>query len=98
MSEQAPWGSLYSEAAKYLNQKENAVNLNVVANPKEHTFRPFFKGTTYSKDETLPLRKTLDYVVAANDSYLPQKYNYCKYEHQITFKGRVFWKIYKCTQ
>ena len=54
MTETAPWGSLYSEAAGYLNAKPNAVNLNVVAVTKEQTFRPFFMGKTYGKGEIIP--------------------------------------------
>jgi 4-amino-4-deoxy-L-arabinose transferase-like glycosyltransferase len=96
MAEEAPWGSLYVEAANYLNKKENANNLHVVANPKEHTFRPFFKGKTYGKGETLNNNRQPDYVVAANINYLPVKYSYCKKEHEIVFKKKVFWEIYRC--
>lgn len=96
MAEEAPWGSLYSEAAEYLNKKANAADLKVIAVPKEHTFRPFFKGKTYGKGETLPNGWTPDYLVVASESYIPQNYSDCKFEHDIIFKKKVFWKIYKC--
>lgn len=96
MTEVNPWGSLYSEAAAYLNQKPNASELKVVAVTKEHTFRPFFKGKTYGKGETLPNGWTADYLIVHDNSYIPEKYNYCTFEHEIIFKKRVFWEIYKC--
>ncbi|EKD99897.1 MAG: glycosyl transferase family protein [uncultured bacterium] len=96
LAEASPWGAVYVDAAEYLNQKPNAVDLKVVASPKEHTFRPFFKGTTYGKGETLPNNTSPDYLVVAGKEYIPEKYNYCIFEHDVVFRSKVYWKIYSC--
>ena len=96
MTETAPWGSLSYEAANYLNQKKKAHLLNVLFTPKQQTFRPFFKGTTYGKGETLPERATIDYLVVSKEADIPKGYDQCKYEYSIVFKGREFWRIYSC--
>ncbi len=96
MTEKDPWGSLSYEAANYLNNKKKAHLLSVLFIPKEQTFRPFFKGTTYGKGETPPQGITIDYVVVSKEKDLPMEYGYCVYEHSITFKQREFWRIYNC--
>jgi small-conductance mechanosensitive channel len=96
MTEKDPWGSLSYEAAKYLNTKRRANLLNVLFTPKEQTFRPFFKGTTYGVGEILPEKISISYLVVAKESSIPKGYELCKYEHSIIFKGREFWRIYNC--
>lgn len=97
MTENAPWGSLSYEAAKYLNGKRRAHLLNVLVTPKEQTFRPFFKGTTYGEGEILPEKVSISYLVVSKEADIPQGYEFCKFEHSVTFKNREFWRIYNCS-
>jgi hypothetical protein len=90
------WGSLSNVAAEYLNQKNKAENLNVVATPKDHTLRPFFKGKIYNPGETIPKNKTADYLVLGTSEGMPKKLIHCKFEKDIEFRGKLFWKIYNC--
>jgi len=96
MAEKAPWGSLYSEAADYLNRKPNAKHLEVLAIPKEQTFKPFFKGKTYGKEDTVAKNWQPDYLIVANKNYISPKYLACTVEKVISFKGKTFWEIFRC--
>ncbi len=95
-AEMAPWGAVYVEAANYLNKKENSTELKVIAVEKPHTFRPFFKGKTYGKEEKLPNNWTPEYIITASPGYLPPEYSYCTLEKEIIFRRKVYWKIYTC--
>jgi hypothetical protein len=96
LSETSNWGSVANKAASYLNTKENAVSLRVVVIPKAHTFRPFFKGTTYSEDETIPNNKQADYVVIGYSERLSPEYQHCVFENDIVFRAKTFWTVYRC--
>lgn len=95
-AELAPWGAVYYEAAKYLNNKPNAFDLKVVAVEKPHTFRPFFKGKTYGVNEVLPTGWTPEYLITAYSNQPPKKYNYCIKEKEIKFRFKIYWTIYAC--
>jgi 4-amino-4-deoxy-L-arabinose transferase-like glycosyltransferase len=90
------WGSLAKETANYLNTKNKPENLNVIVSPKDHVFRPFFKGKIYTPKETIPNDKKADYVIIGSIEVLPKNYTYCIFEKDIEFRGKLFWKIYNC--
>jgi hypothetical protein len=90
------WGSMSKEAVEYLNKKENPENLNVVVTPKNHTFRPFFKGKVYNPSETIPKDRMADYAIVGYKENLPKKLTHCIFEKDIEFRGKLFWKIYNC--
>ena len=89
------WGELAIEAARYLNEKPDAALMKVAVEPKFHTFRPFFKGESFDSQETLANGKVVDYVVVSTETTIDPRYK-CDFEKDIVFRGKIFWKIYRC--
>lgn len=92
-------GELYRAAAVYLNEKENPHDLVVICTYIPQSFRPFFKGKTFSVNEELPEGLTLDYIVVPWYEKIPEKFSQkCTLEKEIKFRGLTYWYIYDCRE
>ena len=97
LSEQRSWGALSIEAADYLNSKSGAVDLKAMVEPRPQSFRPFFYGKTYNKNETIPNNWTLNYLVLGPNAVVAHEcFENKTLEKQIIFKNAVYWEIWKC--
>ncbi|MFZ5424559.1 MAG: ArnT family glycosyltransferase [Patescibacteria group bacterium] len=89
--------SLCSDIGDYFNAKPNGADLKIATTSKKvHRLRPFVNGKVYHVDEALPEGWSIEYVVAATQEQLPEKYSYCVLETSIGFRGTEYWNIYSC--
>jgi hypothetical protein len=92
--------ALFSEAARYINNKDDPYEAKVVSMTKTESLRPFIKGKTFGHEEAFPKDWRVNYVVT-NDYWLtkygkPKYFNKCNKVHVVAYRKTAFWDVYEC--